>query len=115
MHVTRYAEARPYEAPNHHGVRSLRLQGADVTPARSFWCGISRIEPGGGAARGTAPAERLYLVLDGEITVTTGAGEAVLRALDSCLIGAHEARLLENRGAAPATIVVVMESAAGAG
>ena len=52
----------------------------------------------------------MYLVLEGEVTVTTAAGETVLRPMDSCLIGANEARLLENRSTAPATIVVVMEN-----
>jgi uncharacterized cupin superfamily protein len=110
MHVTRYAEAKPYDAPNHFGVTSLRLQGAEASPARSFWCGVSRVLPGGGTKHGAAPLERMYLVLEGEVTVTTAEGETVLRPMDSCLIGAHEARLLENRSKAPATIVVVMEN-----
>jgi uncharacterized cupin superfamily protein len=112
MHVTRYAEAKPYDAPRHHGVRSVRLQGGGASSSRSFWCGVSEVLPGGGAEHGAAPLERMYLVLEGEVTVVTDAGETVLGRMDSCLIGANEARRLENRSNAPALMVVVMENGA---
>jgi mannose-6-phosphate isomerase-like protein (cupin superfamily) len=112
MHVTRYAEAQPYDAPNHHGVRSVRLQGGTASPSRAFWCGVSEVLPGGGATQGAAPLERMYLVLEGEVTVVTAQGETVLGPMDSCLIGANEARRLENRSRAPARMVVVMENGA---
>jgi hypothetical protein len=35
MQVTRIADARPYEAPKHHGGHMLRLQGHDASPAQS--------------------------------------------------------------------------------
>lgn len=111
MQVTRYAEAKAYEAPNHFGVRSLRLQGGEASATRSFWCGVSEVLPGGGAQQGSAGAERVYLVLEGEVTVVTAEGETVLRPMDSCLIGAGEQRTLENRGMSPATLLVVMENA----
>jgi len=111
MHVTRYADAKPYDAPNHFGVTSVRLQGLEASPAGSFWCGVSHLLPGGGAKHGAAPLERMYLVLEGEVTVITPEGETLLGPMDSCLISAHEPRLLENRSKALATIVVVMETA----
>ncbi len=113
MQVTRYADARAYEAPNHFGVASVLLQGREAGGASAFWCGVSRVQPGGSAGRSAAAQERVYVVLEGEITVATAAGETVLRALDSCAIGAHEERAMENRTDRPATLLVVMASGAG--
>ncbi|MCM0018774.1 MAG: cupin domain-containing protein [Tagaea sp.] len=108
MHVTRLRDAKHYEAPNHTGVASLRLQGMEASPAGAFWCGLSHILPKGGASHGAAPAERVYFVVRGEIVVATADGETVLARHDSCLIPAGEARRLENRGPEPASILVVM-------
>ncbi|MFO1361685.1 MAG: cupin domain-containing protein [Burkholderiales bacterium] len=114
MQVTRFAAALPYEAPNHHGVASLLLQGRDATRVGAFWCGLSHVLPAGGASRGAAPHERVYVVLDGEIAVATAREETVLRTFDSCCIEAHEERTLENRTNRPATLLVVMAAGGGA-
>jgi quercetin dioxygenase-like cupin family protein len=52
--------------------------------------------------------EKVYVVLDGEVTVITDAGETVLRRLDSCLLAPNEARSIENRTNQPASMLVVM-------
>ncbi len=55
-----------------------------------------------------APLERIYVVLEGEITVTTEAGDAVLGPLDSCHIAAGEERTVENRANSVAAMLVIM-------
>ena len=60
--------ASKYEAPKHHGCLGVRLQGAEVSDVTSFWLGVSTFEPGGGAEWDTTPAEKVYLVLEGEVT-----------------------------------------------
>ena len=111
MQVTKIAEAGAYEAPNHEGVSALRLQGFEASDATAFWVGFSRYEPGGRAARTASDTEKVYVVIDGEITVITDDGEAVLGPLDSCFLAVGEARALENRSGREASMLVLMQYA----
>jgi len=106
--VTRLCDARPYEAPKHYDMRGLRLQGFDASGAQRFWVGLSHFLPGGGAERDSTPLEKVYVVVDGEVTVTTDDGDTVRRPLDSCWLQAGEARAIENRSNRPASMLVVM-------
>lgn len=109
MDVTRYAEARPYAAPGHHDVTALRLQGFGASRADFAWAGLSHILPGGGADMDAGPLGKIYIVLEGEVTVTLGGGAVtVLRKLDSCFIPAGEAREVRNRTNAVASMIVIM-------
>ena len=47
MQVTRYSEAKPYEAPEHYDMRCLRLQGKEATVTDTIWIGLSHLLPGG--------------------------------------------------------------------
>lgn len=111
MHVTRYRNAPSYEAPGHSNVASLRLQGQEVSPSRSCWVGLSHYLPQGQAESASSAAEKIYVVLSGEITVITDAGETTLAPLDSCYIAAGERRAVINRTNAPATMLVIMGNA----
>jgi quercetin dioxygenase-like cupin family protein len=108
MQVTRIADAKPYEAPKHHGGHMLRLQGHDASPAQNYWVGLSHFLPGGGADHDATPLEKVYVVLDGEVTVTTDDAEATLGPLDSCYLAPDEARSVQNRTNRPASMLVVM-------
>jgi uncharacterized cupin superfamily protein len=109
MEVTRIAETTAYEAARHHDVTALRLQGFDTSSVGNFWVGLSQYEPGGYAERDASATEKVYIVLDGEITVTTDDGESVLGPLDSCYLAPGEARTVENRTQARTSMLVVME------
>src|SRR6185312_4827659 len=111
MHVTRYQDAPGYEAPGHTGVTSLRLQGQEVSPSRNCWVGLSHYLPQGAAESASSNAEKIYIVLSGQITVITDAAEATLGPLDSCFIAAGERRTVINRTNAPATMLVIMGNA----
>jgi quercetin dioxygenase-like cupin family protein len=108
MEVTRIDEAAPYQAPKHFDVRTLRLHGADATPAENFTVGLSIFLPAGGAEMDATPLEKVYVVLEGEVTVVTEDGEETLGPLDSCYLAPSEARAVENRTNAAATMLVVM-------
>ena len=41
MHVTRFDEANTYDAPRHHDVTALRLQGEEASPAEIATVGLS--------------------------------------------------------------------------
>ncbi len=40
MEITRFNEARPYVAPKHFDMRSLRLQGFDAGASKFAWLGL---------------------------------------------------------------------------
>ncbi len=80
MLVKRFAEAKTYEAPNHYGVVGLRLQGFEPGGPTNQWVGYSQFLPGGGAGPDSTPFEKVYVVLDGEMTVIVDGKETVLGA-----------------------------------
>lgn len=97
MLTKRFDEAKPYEAPNHRGVVGLRLQGFEQGGPKNQWVGLSQFLPGGGAGPDSTPFEKVYVVLDGEMTVIAGGRETVLKTLDSCTIPPGEIREIVNR------------------
>jgi glyoxylate utilization-related uncharacterized protein len=109
MQIVRLEEAKAYIAPKHYDMRSLRLQGFDASDADFAWTGLSYFLPGGGAEMDAGPLGKIYVVLDGQVTVTLGSGEThILCKLDSCFIPGGEARAVRNDGNAVATMLVVM-------
>ncbi len=108
MHVTRFDEAPSYTAPGHDLMQMVRLQGREAGPSDTCWMGVSRLDPTGGTTLDVSPYEKMYVVLDGEVTISNGQDEAVLRRWDSCRIAPNEGRQLKNNTDAPATILLVM-------
>jgi quercetin dioxygenase-like cupin family protein len=108
MLARRFADARPYEAPNHHGVVGLRLQGFEDGGPRNQWVGLSQFLPGGGAGPDATPFEKVYVVLAGEMTVIANGVETALGPLDSCTIAPGELRELVNRSNHTCTMLVVI-------
>ena len=108
MFVKRFADAKPYEAPNHRGVIGLRLQGHEPGGPTNQWVGYSQFLPGGGAGPDATPFEKVYVVLDGELTVITGIQETVLHAMDSCTIAPGEVREIINRSNHVCKMLVVI-------
>jgi uncharacterized cupin superfamily protein len=109
MDVTRVADAAAYQPPRHHAVTAWRLQGFDASGATAFWVGLSHYAPGGRAERDASGTEKIYVVLEGELTIITDAGEAVLGPLDSCYLARGEARSVENRSEHMASMLVLIE------
>jgi mannose-6-phosphate isomerase-like protein (cupin superfamily) len=107
MEIVRLSDTRPYEAPAHHGMTAFTLQGRDATSNEHFWVGHSIFLPGGGADRAASPTEKVYVVLEGTITVTTDTETVDLAPLDTCRIAPGEARVIENRGHGPARMLVI--------
>jgi quercetin dioxygenase-like cupin family protein len=109
MEVTRFGDARRYDAPKHYDMRGMRLQGFDASSSTFAWTGLSHFLPGGGAEMDTSPLEKIYIVLEGSVTIEIEGGETqVLSRLDSCFIPSGEARAIRNEGNAVATMLVVM-------
>ena len=116
MHITRFDAALPYEAPNHFGMHTLRLQGKEAGPSTQMWMGMSQILPGGHTTLDPSPIEKLYFVVEGQVTfVGELAGQRtsdVLGPFDSCRFAPGEARQVHNESNRPALVLLVMANAA---
>ncbi len=110
MLVKRLKEAKPYEAPNHRNYSSLRLFGAEAGGPKQFVVGLSHFLPGGGAGPDASPTEKVYFIMSGELTVIVDGKETVLKANDSCFIGANESREIINRGNDVVTMLVAVST-----
>ena len=108
MLVKRFEDAEPYDAPNHWDVVGLRLQGFEDGGPTNQWVGLSQFLPDGGAGPDSTPFEKVYVVLDGEMTVIVGDSETVLRRYDSCTVAPGEVRKIENRSNHACTMLVVI-------
>lgn len=108
MHVVRYTDAPAYEAPGHIDMAMRRLQGREAGPSDQLWLGVSVITPGGGTTLEASGIEKLYVVLDGAVTIDNGETEVTLSRWDSCRIAAGEKRALKNGSDALATILLAM-------
>lgn len=113
MYLVRHADAPGYDAPGHEGFAMARLQGREAGPADTAWIGLSLVAPGGSTTLSASALEKFYVVLDGELEITSQQPggppcSEVLRALDSCRIAPGEARQLRNRSAHPVRVLLVM-------
>ncbi|RFB79800.1 cupin domain-containing protein [Methylovirgula sp. 4M-Z18] len=108
MHVTRFFAAPPYDAPGHEHMRMVRLQGREAGPTDSLWMGVSIVEPNGGTTLGASHLEKIYVVLDGEISISNGQEQMTLSRWDSCRIAPFESRQLRNMSSRPACVLLAM-------
>lgn len=108
MFLKRFEDAKPYEAPNHRDVVGLRLQGFEQGGPTNQWVGLSQFLPGGGAGPDSTPFEKVYVVLEGEMTVIVDGKETVLGKFDSCTIAPNEVREIVNRRNDVCTMLVVV-------
>lgn len=104
------SDVKPYVAPAHFDMVALKLHGLQESGASKFWMGMSYFLPGGGAeyAYEDSPTEKVYFVLDGEITVKSKDETFVLRKNDSIFIGPNEGREMINETNQVATVLVVI-------
>ena len=104
-------EVNAYEAPGHHAMTAMRLIGKEETGTTKYWMGLSHFLPGGGAewAYEDNPFEKVYFVLEGEVTVKSKTEEFVLRKYDALYIGPNEGREIINNTNMPASMLVVMD------
>lgn len=116
MHLTRFEAAPMYEAPHHSDMRCLRLQGKEAGPSTQMWMGMSQILPGGHTTLDGSPIEKLYLVLEGQLTLVGEIDgqprqEELLGPYDSCRFAPGEKRQLLNRSNRPVLVALVMANA----
>jgi quercetin dioxygenase-like cupin family protein len=103
-----FSEAKEYTAPNHRACTTLRLFGAEMGGSKGLIVGVSHFLPGGGAGPDASPPEKVYFVMEGELTVIAGGKETVLKKGDFCYIGPNEHREIVNRRNEVCTILVAV-------
>lgn len=104
-------ELKTYNAPGHFGMTAMRIHGKEETGAEKFWMGLSTFLPGGGAdyAYEDNPLEKVYYVLEGEMTVTDKSGtKYVLHQNESISFSPMEGRYLVNESNRPASMLVII-------
>jgi mannose-6-phosphate isomerase-like protein (cupin superfamily) len=104
------SEVKPYAAAKHFNMAAMRLQGKEESGCQKFWMGLSYFLPGGGAewAYEDNPNEKVYLVLEGEITVRNKTETITLGPLDSLYLGPNEGREIKNLTNKTVTMLVVI-------
>jgi quercetin dioxygenase-like cupin family protein len=82
----------------------------EAGPTDRFWVGLSLYHPGGAAKTSPTAAETVYVVLEGELTLTVRdeVTEEKLRPGDSVHLPQGTVRSVRNDGDAPARLLVVM-------
>ena len=100
-------DVKPYEAPKHFKMTALRLHGREETGAQRFWMGLSHFLPGGGCDLGVPPGEKVYYVLEGEITIKNKGEEHILGKNELIYIGPGEEREIINHTNLPASMLVI--------
>ncbi len=108
MKFTRLDEAVAYSPVKHSGVHAMHLQHKNLGSEAPYWVGCSYYLPGGKAEWDASPLHKIYIVLDGELTVVTEDGEAILHAMDSVYLAPNERREVRNHTNRVATMLVIM-------
>ena len=102
-------DVKPYAAARHFNMTALRLHGKEESDAKKFWMGLSHFLPQGGAEYDESATEKIYFVLEGEVTVITkDKQKIVLKKWDSIHIGPNEGRSIMNETNKPASMLVVI-------
>ena len=83
------------------GYRAARITTGQVTVALSHYL------PGGGAALSRIAVETIYIVLAGEIVMSSAGDSATLGVYDTVRLPARSERAVENVSNLPATILVI--------
>ncbi len=108
MLIKRFKDATSYVAPNHWGVHGLRLQGFEDGGPTNQWVGLSQFLPGGSAGPDSTPFEKVYVVLEGEITLEWDDRTEVLGVMDSCTVPPNQMRRIANRSNHVCKMLVVI-------
>lgn len=103
-------DARLYQGPNHQNMVSMKLHGTEESGCESFWVAVSHILPGGGHPMQSSPAEQVFFILEGEITLISRSGAEILKKWESIYVAPKEERQLINHTNIVATVFVIKSS-----
>ncbi len=110
MKKVKFDDVKAYFPPGHMNMAALKIQGKEETGLDRFWVGLSHFLPGGGAEWGYEdnPEEKVYVILEGEITVKTKTETIVLKKWDSLYLEPNEGREIINETNKPTSMLVII-------
>ena len=109
MKVTRLKDALKYEPPKHtETCHAMFLQHKNLGCDAPYWVGCSYYLPGAKAEWDASPLDKIYVVLEGELTITFADEEVKLGPMDSIYIGPDENREVRNDTNRVASMLVIM-------
>ncbi|MFD4903408.1 cupin domain-containing protein [Streptomyces sp. NPDC058411] len=107
IEIIELAQAERFQPVGHHGVGPVHLFGGERYEG-AVTVALSHYLPGGQADLSPVPAETLYIVLSGTLTLTDADGSAhALNALDGARLTAGTPRSVENLTNLPASMLVI--------
>ncbi|MFG3133218.1 cupin domain-containing protein [Streptomyces tendae] len=107
IEIAQLTQAQPFQPVGHHGVGPVHLFGGEHYDG-AVTVALSHYLPGGGADMSPVPAETLYVVLTGTLTLVDADGTShVLGPLDSARLTAGTVRGVENRTNLTAAMLVI--------
>lgn len=103
-----YTGVKAYDPPGHHGMVALKLHDRELSGSQKFWTGLSHFLPNGRAdwAYEDSLTEKMYFVVDGEITIKSKDETIILKKYDSIHIPPFEGRSMLNHTNMPTTVLV---------
>ena len=107
VQVTRLADTVAFDPPHHRGVRASILSSDALSSTTSIVVGLSHYLPGGEAELGPQPSETVYVVVAGELVLTSDGIEQTLRLLDCAHSTAGTVRRVSNQSPLPASMLVI--------
>jgi mannose-6-phosphate isomerase-like protein (cupin superfamily) len=108
MIITRIDDAVKYAPPKHYDCFSMHLQHKNLGCEAPYWVGCSYYLPGAKAEWDASPLDKIYIVLEGELTVAFDDQAVKLAPMDSIWIGPGENREVRNETNHVAKMLVVM-------
>lgn len=114
LDIAKLDQARRFQPAGHHDVGPVHLFGGEDYDG-AVTVVLSHYLPGGHAEMSPVPAETIYLVLTGELTLTDADGAThVLNALDGARLPLGTLRSVENRTNLTASLLVIRPNPAAA-
>ena len=96
MYIKSLNDAKPYEAPNHQKCHSVRLAGFEDYGPKNFWVGYSQFLPGGGAGPDSSPLEKVYVIINGSLTIKVDGNTKIANPGDTVFIPGGIEREIRN-------------------
>lgn len=107
MKIMKVSEAKEYPTTGHYDMRCLRLHGVDTSDCKDFTLGVSHFLPAGRTDYLAAGVELIYVVVEGELTLTTEEGVCKLGKYDSVHFNIGEEKAIANETNFPASMLVI--------
>lgn len=104
--ITPLTQAQPFQPVGHHGVGPVHLFGGEHYDG-AVTAALSHYLPGGRADMSPVPAETLYIVVTGTLTLDAEGDTHDLHPLDAVRLTPGTLRSVENRTNLPASMLVI--------